>query len=266
MLRFVVAALALTSSAALAAPPPDSTAYHVMPLLPRPHAAAGTTVNYYAGPVLPSVKIAVVIWGSAVNAKTVHGITPFLTAMANSTYLDQLTQYSTNITGINGMPGTDQIIGRGNVLGQFKITPKNTATVLSDGAVRKELKGQIASGAVPAADLDTLYMIYFPSNVTITLGGSKSCVQFGGYHLATSASVTPSNIFYAVIPDCSQGFASQTIVSSHELAEAITDAIPTPGTHPAYPQAWNTANGFEIGDLCQGNLTTLRAGTKTWRI
>ena len=48
-----------------------------------------------------------------------------------------------------------------------------------------------------------------------------------------------------------------TEVTSHELIEAITDPFPTPGATPAYPQAWNTTDGNEIGDLCAGNDTQL---------
>ena len=68
------------------------------------------------------------------------------------------------------------------------------------------------------------------------------------------------------MPDCSGGFSYVTSVSSHEFSEAITDAIPTPGSNPAFPQAWNDANGNEIGDLCEGHDTTLTAGSRTYTV
>ena len=126
--------------------------------------------------------------------------------------------------------------------------------------MQRELRAQIASGALPPHDNDTLYMIYFPPGVSISLGKDKSCVTFGAYHEAVSSTVTHRNIFYGVMPDCGDGFAGATIVSSHEFAEAVTDPIPTPGSNPAYPQAWNTSDGFEIADLCEGHITRLSAG------
>ncbi len=57
----------------------------------------------------------------------------------------------------------------------------------------------------------------------------------------------------------SDSFKVNTIISSHEFFEAVTDPFPTPGDNPAYPQAWNTTGGEEIGDLCastSGDLNT----------
>jgi len=267
----MLAALAGSLSLALpAAAAPDGTAYHLYRpgLLSAPAGAprSAPTMLYYAGPVIASVKVAVVLWGAGVPKSTTSAIAPFFKAMVNSTYVDQLAQYSTNITGVNGMMGTDQTIIRGSFRGKFRITPSNGSKSLTDGDVRTELKAQIAAGKLPAANLNTLYMIYFPADITITLGGGRSCSSFGAYHEAVSSTVTPSNIFYGVMPDCGGGFPTITVVSSHEFAEAITDAIPTPGTHPAYPQAWNTSNGYEIGDLCEGHDTTLTGGGETYTV
>jgi hypothetical protein len=59
------------------------------------------------------------------------------------------------------------------------------------------------------------------------------------------------------MPDCGGSFASATRVSSHELNEAMTDAIPTPGSSPEFPQAWNNASGSEVGDLGERTLGTV---------
>ena len=249
---------------AMAAPP----AVHALKLGPQAHAAAGqsATMLYYAGPVIASVRTVAVMWGTHVNPITVKRIPGFLGAIANSTFVDQLAQYSTHLTGVNGRQGTNQTIGRGTFGGEYVIKPANTARRLSDAEVTAELQAQIAAGHLPKQDLNTLYLIYFPRSITITLGGGASCQSFGAYHEAVSASVTPDNIFYAVEPDCGGGFATQTIVSSHEFAEAVTDAIPTPGSNPAYPQAWNTSNGYEIGDLCGGTQSTLTAGKTVYQV
>ena len=273
-LTALAAALSLAARPGLAAaatPAPDGTAYHLY--IPNRHIApsvsppANPTMLYYGGPVISQVKVVVVLWGGGVPKTTTSAIAPFFKAIANSTYIDQFAQYSTvGITGVNGKPGTNQTIVRGSLRGKFKIRPINTSKTLTDGDVQTELKAQIASGALPAADLNSLYMMYFPADISISLGGSRSCVAFGAYHEAVSATVTPSNIFYGVMPDCGGGFASITVASSHEFAEAVTDAIPTPGTHPAFPQAWNDANGSEIGDLCEGRDTTLTAAGQVYTV
>ena len=270
-LAAAVSLAALPGLAAASTPAPDGTAYHLyVPgrhLTPNLSPPANPTMLYFGGPVIAQVKVVAVLWGGGVPKTTTSAIAPFFKAIANSTFIDQLAQYSTvGITGVNGKPGTNQKIVRGTLRGKFKIKPINTSKTLTDGDVQTELKAQIASGKLPAADLDTLYMMYFPAGITITLGGSQSCVAFGAYHEAVSSTVTPSNIFYGVMPDCGGGFGSITVASSHEFAEAITDAIPTPGSNPAFPQAWNDANGNEIGDLCEGHDTTLTAAGQVYTI
>ena len=260
----IAAAFLLAGPAAMAA---DQPAYHLY-RLPKPGRArtAAPTMLYYGGPVIGTVKVEAVFWGSTVSATTVKGIGPFLAAMANSTYTDQLAQYATNLTGVNGHPGTNQTIGRGTLAGTATIAPKNTSLSLTDAAVRAELHHQITTGKLPRQDPNTLYMVYFPANITISLGSAVSCQSFGAYHEATPGKPGSANLFYGVMPDCGGGFTEQTVASSHEFAEAVTDAIPTPGSHPAYPQAWNTSGGEEIGDLCEGRDTTLKTGKTTYTV
>jgi hypothetical protein len=265
----LIAAAAVLAAGALpaAAAPDTAKAYHLMvPNLRVPHSDAAKTMLYFAGPVISNVKVVAVMWSSGVNSVTQQQMPPFYTAIVNSTFLEQLKQYRTNRTGVNGMPGTNQKIKKGSFLGEVVITPVNNSKTLTDAQVQTELEGQISAGNLPAADLNTLYMIHFPSDITITLDGSTSCVDFGAYHEATSSSVTPNNIFYGVMPDCGGGIVDQTYVSSHEFAEAVTDPIPTPGSNPAYPQAWNDKNGYEIGDLCEGDSAVLTAKKSSWTV
>jgi hypothetical protein len=258
---------------ACAAPRGDGTAYHMLltpaeqARLHRVPSRGASTMLYYGGSVFSSVNAISVIWGANVNKTTVADIGGFLGAIVNSTYVDQLSEYDTNnIVGVNGRKGTGQTIARGTYFGQVQITPKDKKTTLTDKDIRKELEYQISKGVLPANSLNNLYMIYFPSDITINLDGSLSCQAFGAYHEAVSSKVTPNNIFYGVMPDCGGGFGEQTVVSSHEFAEATTDNIPTPGTNPKYPQAWNTSDGYEIGDLCEGNYATLTAGKTSYSV
>jgi hypothetical protein len=90
--------------------------------------------------------------------------------------------------------------------------------------------------------LSTIYAIHFPRSVTITLDGSRSCSAFGGYHEST-VETTRHNAYYIVLPDCGNSFRGFTIVSSHELAEATTDAQPTPGRTRTSPRRGTTRTG-----------------------
>jgi len=222
-------------------------------------------VNYYGGSVFANVKVVSVMWGSGVSSKISKAIPAFSAALVNSTYVDPMSQYDTFLTGINGQPGTNQHIARGSYLGQKVITPLHTAKTLTDLDIQAELTAQIAAGALPANDLNTLYMVYFPASVKIVLQGSTSCVAFGAYHSALYSQPDPANVFYTVEPDCKLGLANITIAASHEFAEAMTDNIPTPGSSPAYPQAWNNSTGYEVGDLCSTN-GKLTAGAKSWTV
>ena len=276
LLRFLaLAGIALGGAPLTAvAAPDDSGKYHIFPMSgllgthPGPEARArnaARTMLYYGGPVLPRIKVVSVIWGSDVNRTTVNNIGPFLSGLVNSTFVDQLKQYSTNVMAVDGEAGTHQAIGRGTYKGQFTITPSHKATTLTDAAVHDVLATQIATRHLPAADQNTLYMVYFPSYITIKAGTQVSCSDFAAYHSASPGTVG-NNIFYGVMPDCHLGFAAETIASSHEFAEALTDGIPTPGSHPAYPQAWNTRDGYEIGDLCERTRSTLTVGSKHYRV
>jgi hypothetical protein len=249
--------------------------YHIMPTakymaklkhqgVPPP----AEVVNYYGGSVFTAPKMISVMWGSGVNSTIVSTVPGFSAAIVNSTYVDQASaEYSTKHKhAINGHKGTKQTIGRGTYLGQTVITPNNTNTNLSDEDVQAEIKLQISQGNLPKQDLNTLYMVYFPQNVTITLDGLVSCQDFGAYHFATNdKKLAKKNLFYAVEPDCNSGINFITFAASHEFMEATTDNVPTPGSFPDFPQAWNDANGFEIADLCSGS-GQLTAGSSHWNV
>src|SRR5206468_190644 len=168
---------------------------------------------------------------------------------------------------INGHKGTKQVIHRGTYLGQVVLKPHNQNTSLTDEDVQKEIKRQIADGVLPPRDENTLYQIYFPSNISINLGGCGSCTCFGAYHFATidTRLARKRNIYYAVEPECNSGFGFLTFAASHEFTEASTDNVPTPGSNPDWPQAWNDSSGFEDADKC-GSSGTLTAMSGSWTV
>ena len=239
----------------------------------RTPAATTATMLYFGGPVIANPRIYVVWWGSAASINPVltaahGGIADFYAGVTNSNYLDWLNEYDTNITTQSGShagtPGTGQRIGRGNLVGTRTLTPVPAGNV-TDSQIQATLDQAFSNGTLPQPDANTIYAIHFPRSVTITLDGSRSCSAFGGYHFAT-AETTRHNAYYIVIPDCGNSFRSFTIVNSHELAEATTDAQPTPGSNPDFPQAWNNASGSEVGDLCQGTSGSVTTALGTFTV
>jgi len=267
-----VAAVVLAST--IPAQALGSAAYHILPL-PHYYERTGRLppgggdgpMLYYGGSVFSAVKVVTIIWGDRVNQQTIDKIPTFSADIVNSTYVDQMAEYGTvHHKGVNGHRGTKQHILRGVYLGQVQIAPRHNGLQITDGDIQKELSGQIESGVLPKNDLNTLYMIYFPSNVTIDLNGLISCQDFGAYHFAKrTRGLKDSNVFYSVEPECNSGFDSLTIAASHEFAEATTDNIPTPGSSPDFPQAWNDIHGFEVADLCN-SVGTLTDGVNTFQV
>jgi hypothetical protein len=275
-----VAAICAVAAAAFAvAAPVQAFTYHGYHIMATPSymaklkkigraPQAGEIFNYYGGSVFTAPRVVNVIWGPDVNPTTVSTVPAFGAALPVSTYLDQGgREYSTKgVTAINGHKGTNQVIGRGSYFGQVQIKPKNKGTDLTDADVQKELEYQIKKGKLPARDLNTLYMVYFPESVSINLDGLESCQDFGAYHFATKdTKLSKKNLFYAVEPDCNSGINFITFAASHEFMEATTDNVPTPGSFPDFPQAWNDDQGFEVGDVC-GNSGTLTAGSSHWTV
>ena len=121
-----------------------------------------------------------------------------------------------------------------------------TQNSITDSKIRQYLQGLFQSGQVQLYD-NVVYGVYFPPGMKISSGG-MSCSSFCGYHGAFS--YRGFAVKYAVFPylNCSgcsiSGFSVAdmlTIVTSHEIREAITD-----------PQlnSWYDAAGYEADDKC----------------
>ncbi len=274
MMRRSTLAAALIAAIAAA---PSSAAPHALWLKPRTHPApfmieSTNKVLYYGGPVISNAKVYAVFWGQGVDAQTQSQIGPFFSNILDSTYMDWLSEYDTNIKAVDGRQGTNQTIGRGTYAGAITITPANTSSNLADSDIQAELDAQIAAGKLPKADANTLYMVFFPSGVNISLGsgsdGGDSCSAFCAYHEGFKSPRDGSSIFYGVMPSCGgfgcgSGFDGLSATTSHETIEAITDPFPTDGTNPSYPQAWNDDQGNEVADLCVQGTSTVTGPSLT---
>jgi hypothetical protein len=235
--------------------------------------AAGATAQYYGGPVTPNAKVYVLWWGDPANINSAitaahGGIADFFTGITNSSFMDWLNEYNTNITipvgSHMGMTGTGQFIGRGNYAGALTLSNIPSGNV-TDAQIQSTLDAALTAGTLPAPDDNTLYAIYFPPGVSISLDGSTSCAGFGAYHMDI-VETQRHDVYYLVIPDCGSSFNGVTSVSTHEFIEALSDNLPTAANMPNYPQAWNDSMGNELGDLCDGTDGMVTTGLGTFTV
>jgi hypothetical protein len=215
--------------------------HRVGELLEPAHGAAASAdpqLVYNGGPLLGAVEVFTAFWGSwweSDGTTLADELNGFFDFVLTSELMDQLGEYDAGGT----------TIGHGSRTGTTTVTDAEPAASVTDTAIQRTLQGWIAAGTVPPTDADTLYFLYLPPNVTVSLGGSRSCQAFCGYHNAIG-----SDVFYAVMPypgcaGCAGGLAvldALTSTSSHELCEAITDPIPGEG--------WYDQVNGEIGDIC----------------
>jgi hypothetical protein len=201
--------------------------------------AAAPKLTYRNGPLITSVEIFTIFWGTRWQQDPLTGIlaqmNQFFDFVLTSSLMDQLSEYS-----VEG-----QSIGHGKRTGSITLTSEPSASV-TDQAIQQLLQQEISSNTgFPQPSPNTLYFVFLPSGTTVVQGGSSSCQQFCGYHDAFA-----DKIFYAVMPfpdcpGCLGGVAqldALTSTTSHELCEAITDPIPG--------QGWYDDVNGEIGDIC----------------
>ena len=248
-------------------------------------APANAWLNYYGGKVISNVNVVSVMWGPNVPSDVQTTMPNFYAAITNSTFWDFLAEYDTNILDWAGNQGTNQHIGRGTATKAIVITPSITSTTVTNDQIWQELQAQIKAGHLPQPDDNTLYMTHFPAGMSITMpdgngGTAASCQQFCAYHNTTSASNGLPEFYYGVIPNVTTdgcelgcgpaggGINNTTMVSSHELVEATTDAEVGLATANAPPLSWYDPQGQdgEIGDICNGAQGTITVNGQSWSV
>jgi hypothetical protein len=210
------------------------------------------TVTYQGGALLTNVEAQAVYLGSAWNTNTAlqsqaQSTDQFLSTIVNSPYMDMLT-------------GAGYGVGRGTA-SAGAVDNISISGTLTDAQIQSDLKSMIAGGKVQAPDANRLYMVYVEPGITVSLGSATSKNSFLGYHGAFG--YNGADIHYAVMPapgtpnpsPGSQGFGSTfdelTTVSSHELAEAVTD----PNVNYKTLGWYDFQNNGEIGDLTRQTAT-----------
>jgi hypothetical protein len=248
------------------------------------------SASYFGGPILQHPKIVAVFWNADVNATLQSSIGQFYTDVMASSYWPWLQEYDT--VGLAG--GTEQATLPGTFVGSFVLKPLTCpagsgACQLGDPDIQAELARQIGLGKLPAPTLDctgnadTLYIVDVPPAVTIVSGSVTSCVDFCGYHGTTLFGPNAIPLLYGVIMDtftgpCATGCGSftgnalqnTTVVTSHELIEAVTD--PDIGLNQGLgpPVGWYDGADIpcgEVGDICEnGAGDTISVNGRTWMV
>jgi hypothetical protein len=244
-------------------------------------APAGAHLTYNGGRVNSATNVVLVLWGSgSYESHVTSTATPSMLSfynqvLSNGSYASWLNgEYNTVNNSYNGTK-TNQNIGNGSASQVVTITPSSSSTTVDDTKIQSELTAQINAGHLPAPAHDaagnatTYYAVFFPHGVTVTQGGSSSCVAGGfcAYHGTVAASGSLGEYYYGVHPDMQSGsgcdtgcgsassaFGNYTSVASHELTEMITDAeVGIAGNGNGPPLAWYDNTNGEIGDICNAS-------------
>jgi hypothetical protein len=181
----------------------------------------------------------------------------FLNYITGSTYMDMLTRAGYGV-------------GRGSYLDGC-VDPVALPGVFTDQQIEIEVAAAIAAGRMRPPDANRLYFVFVQPGVEVVAAdGSNSVTDFWSYH-SDFAGPAGAPVSYAVVPylDGSSGtlpgltlFETVTEVSSHELAEAVTDPFGNNvGVSAWYDGSWRDPNtgqrGGEIADIADSTIVDL---------
>ena len=197
------------------------------------------SLQNHGGYVISNASYFAIYYNSQPAAALQSGINSFVNNFSNSDPgMKVITQYSAN-----GYTISASIANAGSF-----VDSKSTPNRISDTQIRSYLSGLFSSGKVAFVPNSRIYGIYLPSGTTSTQGTYRSCTNYCGYH--SSFSYNGQTAIYAVFPynNCSGCSMSgktvldmETIVSSHEIREAITDPVNA---------WWEASSGYEADDKC----------------
>src|SRR5215470_13964126 len=215
------------------------------------------TVSFFGGNLLPHVQAQALFLGnefsSAPASTETATLDAFLKDLTGGPYLQALAR-----AGYGVGTGTA-------VTGAVDNTPLTAGSTIPDALIRSRLQADINSGLLQAPNANRLYVVYVQPDVAVNLGAGQGTTQQGilGYH---TAFVGPGGapIRYAVVvspggaarnsvlPEAATALDQLTAVTSHELAEAVTD--PDIGSNVNNGRlGWFDPQQGEIGDVEENN-------------
>jgi hypothetical protein len=215
------------------------------------------TVSFFGGNLLPHVQAQALYLGNEFSSAPANTETAtldaFLKDLTGSQYMQALTR-----AGYNVGPGSA-------VAGAVDQTSLTAGSTISDAFIRARLQADVSSGLLQAPNANTLYVVYVAPDVAVNLGLGQGTTQQGilGYHTAfVGASGAP--IRYAVVvspggaarnsvlPEATTALDQLTAVTSHELAEAVTDPDVNSNVNNGR-LGWFDPQRGEIADITENN-------------
>lgn len=250
--------------------------------------AISNNLVYYGGPVVANAQVILVNWGTNVPPEVQTDLPTFYGDMVQSDYWTILGEYSTNMLGSDGQPGSDQNLGFGSFVASFTISPTlcggTTACTITDTQIDAELAHQISISALPAPSTDstgnvnTVYMVHFAPSVTISQQGALSCQQFcGTFSTFSSESL---QVTAGLIPDqggacltgCGGGantyIGVERWTSLYILTNIVTDPLAGAAATVGRPLAWYNTSRGDVADICNSgsDLATVVANGNSYGV
>ena len=228
----------------------------VDPGYPAPHSPI-PLVNYNGGRVLTAPKIVTITFAND-EAPLVARLQTFGDTITSTPW------WTATTSEYCEQPNGNPCVGPGSGGGHVVLTDPPAASYVDSSqgqpsTIQDFIKAKVADATFPAPTDQTLYAIYFPTNVSITLDNSQSCGGggggggFGAYHNTLELPDGKGGkvrTTYAIMPRCGQE-TTTTTAASHEFVETATDPDIGLGDVSYYMQnqLWAFAGG-EVGDLC----------------
>lgn len=206
-------------------------------------------VTAHQGHVVPTPKVVLVYWDQFFTdtSAAVTSMDQFASDLASGNYWDGLGQYGVGAASIQG-----------HVVIDMKTFPtpnsQHSGQAFSESQMQSQLTTWLDKGAVtpkPAGNEENLvYLIFAPTDTTLSLGGQTS--GFCGYHEHGKyhASTSRDNLIWATVQGYTKSSTGTDFVNSisfcvsHELSEAFTNPD---------DQGYFNDNGCEIGDICEAS-------------
>jgi hypothetical protein len=238
--------------------------------------AAADNLAYFGGPLIQSVQIEPIFLkdsgtGKVDSASFQASIDAYFNAITTDSFIPSLVSPYSVPADFHGHSNPAYTISTGSKGADdvgVSITPNGTVgrRSVSDTQFTSIILSEIRAGHTAANNANTLYFLFTPPGDAVTAGSSNSIDDFFGYHSAFPSGSTWC--YYAVIPDQSitgpngnySGYGLTTlqgeeVVSSHEMAEAITDPVLASGfigwQNPKF------GGDGEVGDLAANETYTL---------
>jgi hypothetical protein len=213
------------------------------------------SVTYHGGPVLAHVQTVNVFYGQNwpsydPTGSTRMALDRFQSDISSSAYMAMLGEYGV---------GRGYFAGAGTVADTTAPDGRNAASnTVQEWQIQQMLRAQILQGQLPRDTGQQLYFVYLPPHVHSTtdrgyLGHHDSFLlhepQFEGHDIPVYYAVIPNRLGNKQIHGLNP-FQQYTKVSSHELAEAVTNPVAGEENVVGLSGGWYQDGTFkEVADL-----------------